>query len=97
MSSEIDKNNALKGQDKILEICTILGADKYVNAINGRELYESNMFEKRHINLCFLKSLEIEYKQFSDEFTKNLSIIDVLMFNSPQEISNHLKQFYFLK
>lgn len=97
LSSKIHKNNALKGQDKILEICTLLGANTYVNAINGRDLYESDIFEKREIDLYFLKSLEIEYKQFSNVFDKNLSIIDVLMFNSPQEVLNHLKKFDLLK
>lgn len=93
LSSEIDKNNVLKGQDKILEICTILGANTYVNAINGRNIYESDIFEKRNIDLYFLKSHEIEYKQFSDQFDRNLSIIDVLMFNPTREISKYLEKF----
>ena len=35
VSSEIDKNNALKGEEKVIEICNILGADEYVNPIGG--------------------------------------------------------------
>lgn len=35
LSSEIEKDNTLKGQEKILNICQILGADKYINPIGG--------------------------------------------------------------
>ena len=37
-SSDIPKDNGLKGQDKILEICSNLGAEEYYNAI-GEEIY----------------------------------------------------------
>lgn len=97
LSSEIDKNNALKGQNKILEICSILGADTYVNALGGMSLYDSDEFKKNNIDLFFLKPLDVEYKQSSDMFEKNLSIVDVLMFNSIDEIKYHLSQFEFLK
>ena len=97
LSSEIDKNNALKGQDKVLEICTILGADTYVNALGGMDLYETDAFKKNNMELFFLKPLDVGYKQFPGVFEKNLSIIDVLMFNSPDEVRNQLAQFELLK
>jgi hypothetical protein len=97
LSSEIDKNNALKGQDKVLEICSILGADTYMNALGGMSLYESGAFKKNNIDLFFLKTLDVEYKQFSCAFQKNLSIVDVMMFNSPDQIQNYLPQFELLK
>jgi hypothetical protein len=97
LSSEIDKNNALKGQDKILEICSILGADTYVNALGGMSLYASDVFKTNNIELFFLKTLDIEYIQFAGAFEKNLSIVDVLMFNSSDQIRHHLSQFELLK
>lgn len=97
LSSEIDKNNALKGQDKVLEICSKLGADTYVNALGGITLYDSNLFKKKNIDLFFLKLRDFEYKQFSGAFETNLSILDVLMFNSPGEIGKYLTQFELLK
>lgn len=36
MSSDIPKDNSLRGKDKILQICEILGADTYYNATVGR-------------------------------------------------------------
>ncbi len=41
----------------------------------------------------FIKSLPIEYKQFKHEFVPWLSIIDVLMFNSKEEINNFLDNY----
>ena len=45
------------------------------------------------IELKFLKSNVIEYKQFEDEFIPWLSIIDVLMFNSKNEVKNLLNEY----
>jgi hypothetical protein len=80
LSSNIEKNNELKGQDKVLEICRILGADHYINAIGGQKLYEASVFKKKGITLSFIKMGSVEYRQFDDIFKPNLSIIDVLMF-----------------
>ncbi|MDY0132863.1 MAG: WbqC family protein [Desulforegulaceae bacterium] len=97
LSSEIDKNNALKGQDKVLEICSKLGADTYVNALGGMALYDSDVFKKNNIDLYFLKPLDFEYQQFSGAFEKNLSIMDVLMFNSLHQIKLNLHDFKLVK
>lgn len=80
-SSAIKKNNDLTGQAKILEICKRLKATEYVNPIGGKELYSKEEFKNYNIDLYFLKTNEIAYEQFTNEFVPNLSIIDVLMFN----------------
>lgn len=92
-SSEIHKNNLLKAQEKILEICKILGASEYTNAIGGQNLYSKNKFKEKNIRLEFLKTEEIIYSQFNNEFQPDLSIIDVMMFNSKQEIKSMLNKF----
>jgi hypothetical protein len=96
VSSKINKNNNLKGQDKILEICKILGANKYYNAIGGKELYSYDIFKKERIKLSFLKMGMIEYKQFDNKFVPNLSIIDVMMFNEPNKIKKMLSLYELL-
>lgn len=93
LSSELKKNNNLKGQEKILHICELLGAKKYYNAFGGQELYSFYAFKSRNIELNFLKTNFIEYKQFENEFIPNLSLIDVMMFNSVSEIQKFLQQF----
>ena len=55
MSSEIVKNNGLKGENKIIDICLQLGANQYVNAIGGFELYTKENFRVKNIDLKFIK------------------------------------------
>lgn len=93
VSSTLDKDNELKAQDKVLEICELLGADEYYNAIGGRELYSFEDFEKRGIKLKFLKTDLIEYKQYDNEFQSNLSILDVMMFNSREDVAEMLNRY----
>ncbi len=92
-SSEIIKNNELKGENKILDICVQLGATNYINAIGGKDLYDSAHFSEKNIKLQFIKSEKIEYKQFKNEFIPWLSIIDVLMFNSKSDVVRMLNQY----
>lgn len=93
MSSDLDKDNTLAGQDKVLEICRILGATDYYNAIGGRELYSFTEFEKRGIKLHFLRRNEIRYRQFGDQFYPDLSIVDIMMFNSKKTVKDMLNEY----
>lgn len=93
LSSTIKKNNALKGEDKIIDICKILGTDTYINAIGGQELYNKERFQNENINLNFIKMRDIKYKQIGNNFVPNLSIIDVLMFNNKEKIKEMLKEY----
>jgi len=86
----------LKGMDKILEICKQEKADAYINPIGGLELYEKEVFKKQKIQLSFLKSAEITYRQNGNNFVPFLSIIDVMMFNEPGKISGLLDEFELL-
>ena len=89
-SSELVKNNKLKGQDKILDLCKVLKAKQYINVIGGRELYQKEMFSRENIELSFMKSKLLEYSQFREPFSANLSIIDVLMFNNKEKVRQYL-------
>lgn len=92
-SSGIEKNYTLKGQDKIIDICKRLNTKIYINPIGGQELYSKEIFKANNIDLFFLKPIIVEYKQFDNEFIPYLSIIDVMMFNSVNEIKNMLKSY----
>lgn len=93
VSSELNKNNELRGKEKVIHICKILGATDYINAIGGQSLYDYESFEKNEIQLNFLKTNDIIYEQYNNEFVPYLSIVDVLMFNSKEEVKNMLGQF----
>ena len=93
ISSALNKDSSLKGQDKVIHICNKLGATKYYNAIGGQELYSKDVFLQHHIELSFLKMNDINYRQFKHEFVPSLSIIDVMMFNSPENIHSMLDNY----
>lgn len=93
LSSAIEKDNSLKGQDKVLHINKVLGADIYINAIGGKKLYSKDKFEEKNIKLFFLQTGDIKYKQYNNEFIPNLSIIDVLMFNDKKKIQDFLNNY----
>jgi WbqC-like protein family len=91
ISSTLHKNNNLKNVEKVLHICDLMGASKYINAIGGKDLYDKEEFAKHNVELNFLKTKPISYKQFNDQFVPGLSIIDVIMFNSTEKIVEMLK------
>lgn len=92
-SSSLNINHELKGVNKVLGICNILNANNYINPIGGIELYNKKEFLKEGVTLNFLKSYQIKYHQFNIDFVPNLSIIDVMMFNSKEEIKEMLNKF----
>ena len=95
--SEIEGlDNSLKAIDRILNICKVLGATNLFNAIGGMELYDKDIFDQHNIKLNFVKTNTIEYKQFNNGFVPNLSILDVLMFNSVEDTNKLLNQYELL-
>jgi hypothetical protein len=93
-SSEILPSDTLKGQDRILALCRHEQTATYINPINGQGIYQREAFQAQGIDLRFLQTdPTLTYRQFGPGFTPHLSIIDVLMFNTPDETSTLLKQY----
>ncbi len=86
ISSTINTDHQLKAAEKVVAICKALNATDYINPIGGTELYNKEQFNKKNLQLHFLKTDSIVYKQFENEFIPFLSIIDVMMFNSKEEV-----------
>ena len=93
ISSQIGINHKLKGQDKVLALCTATGAGTYINTIGGVDLYSVEAFRERRIDLKFIRPIPFEYLQYGNAFVPWLSIIDVMMFNSVHEIQGQLTQY----
>jgi hypothetical protein len=90
ISSDIDIDHSLKAQEKVLALCKARNANTYINSIGGVDLYNKTIFKQNDIELNFIKSNSIQYKQFNDEFVPWLSIIDIMMFNSKDKIKEYL-------
>ncbi len=93
LSSDLEKNNRLKGSEKVIDIIKRQGAKTYINAIGGKTLYSKECFAQNGIDLFFLETKNIEYEQFTDDFVPNLSVIDVMMFNSQVQIREMLNEY----
>lgn len=76
----------LRKEERLLSICNEIGADHYVNASGGINLYEKSYFNKNGVYLSYIQNELSFYHQFGKQFVKGLSIIDVLMFNSSEEV-----------
>ena len=95
-SSGLDKDNSLKGQDRVLDICQRVGATDYTNPVGGVGLYHQAAFEARGITLRFLSAQDERYPQLGGQWIPFLSIIDVLMFNSRAEVQRLLGKYRLL-
>lgn len=74
--------------DRLIGIAKKESCKSYVNPISGSFLYEKDYFSTQGMELLFLKSGFVDYRQFNDQFIPQLSIIDVLMFNSVSYIKD---------
>lgn len=95
-TSEVYNNTDLSAQERVLDICRQEQASQYINVQGGKELYSKEAFAKEGIELLFIVPQKVEYKQYNEEFTPWLSIIDVLMFNNKAEIVNNILPKYAL-
>lgn len=93
LSSTYGIDSQTDRSDKVIALCNSVGATTFVNPIGGMALYSKDYFNKKGIELLFLKSRSVEYKQFGTGFIPWLSIIDVMMFNSKEEINDLLDQY----
>lgn len=96
-SSEIEGNNRFRGQNRIFDFCRRFDADICLNAKGGQTLYSFKDFREQGVQLKFLSCNSIVYKQFENPFVPNLSILDVIMFNSREKVIKLLDEYSFIE
>ena len=79
--------------DWALWVSKLLQATSYVNAPGGRELFDPQAFASHGIALQILEPQLVPYPQGSGPFIAGLSILDLLMWNSPQEVRQLISQY----
>lgn len=89
----IYNNSHLSAQDRVMDICLKEQASQYINVSGGMKLYSKDDFKNKGLKLSFIKSRDIRYKQFDNEFIPGLSIIDVMMFNDILQIKKFLNEY----
>lgn len=93
ISSTLNKDNRLRGQEKVLAICEELGATHYINVPGGKKLYDYDAFAHKRLQLSFIQPRLVPYCQFGNDFVPNLSIIDVMMFNNQEQCRKLLEEY----
>jgi hypothetical protein len=69
-----------------LNISLALGAEEYVNAPGGDGFFDRKKYDQHNLHLTFLATNMRRYDQKRAVFEPQLSILDVMMFNSRSEI-----------
>ena len=88
---KFDRNIIGGPGDWALSITKEIGGNVYINPPGGHTIFNEDKYKKHGIELRFLKANLTPYKQSKRAtFTPGLSIIDVLMFNGPDEIRTML-------
>lgn len=76
-----------------LNIAVAMGYDVYRNAVGGQTFFDRDKYLSNEIRLEFIKNRLHIYDQKREEFIPGLSIIDVLMWNSPKETLELIKDY----
>jgi hypothetical protein len=77
-----------------LNICkSMKEVTEYWNPPGGKSFFHKEKYMKEGIDLKFHEMKLIEYDQKRNKFEENLSIIDVMMFNSREKIQEMLDQY----
>lgn len=93
VSSTLAIDHSLKSQDKVIALVKAAGGDIYLNPIGGFDLYDPAGFKAQGLTLQFHKARPFSYPQYGNEFVPWLSVLDLMMFNSREQITGWLDNF----
>ncbi len=97
MSSSLEEPRSASGEARVIDTVKAIGGTEYVNSSGGSELYDTERFRLEGLQLFFLKPRMSAYPQGANEgFHPAMSIIDVMMYNSPQSITKMLGDYELL-
>jgi WbqC-like protein family len=95
MNLDIEEANA--PDEWALNICKALGNVKeYWNPPGGQSFFDKSKYDEASIDLKFQSIKLVDYNQKRETFEPGLSIIDVLMFNSQEEVNQMLDNYQLL-
>jgi len=93
VSSTVDIDHSLRSQDKVIALVKKTGGNIYLNPIGGFDLYDPSDFSAEGLTLQFHKARPFSYPQSGKEFVPWLSVLDLMMFNSREQVTGWLDNF----
>jgi hypothetical protein len=88
--SQLPLNHNLQSEERVLDICNHYNANRYVNALNGRKLYDPEHFKTHGIDLKFIQSQADFGKNNLPPEEQSLSILHLLMHMPRKDIIRQL-------
>jgi hypothetical protein len=76
--------------DWALRISEAVGAKEYINPPGGENLFNRSKFAESNVKLIIRNLPHLVYECPGYQFTPNLSVIDILMWNSPERVKAYL-------
>jgi hypothetical protein len=90
----LDIKEAMAPDEWALNICkTLKNVKEYWNPPGGRSFFDKSKYDRAGIDLKFQTVDLPAYNQNRENFEPGLSIIDVIMFNSPEEVNKMLDNY----
>lgn len=93
LSSSLTYDRSESAAGKLISICKLFNSDNYINSIGGVSLYNKDYFSLQGINLEFIKKENTIYTQCKNDFIDNLSMLDVMMWCSKEDVIKLLGQY----
>lgn len=91
LSSILDPQHQLRGQERIIYLNKLLDAGTYLNLPGGQELYDKKSFAAEALDLVFIDTTQhLKYEQPFGYKINQLSIIDASMCVSKTDIQQEL-------
>lgn len=97
VSSEIESFPDAKGKERVWSICRDLNAKTYINPPGGRDLYNHEDFAEKGIDLKFMAPNLNHYHQVRSGFASGLSIVDLILSISRNELIDRVRSNYTLQ
>lgn len=79
-----------------LRVCQAVGADEFINPCGGACILDPGYYWANGVKLTFQSYKYMVYDTGKYQFEPNLSIIDVMMWNTPEEIKHYLDTYHLL-
>ncbi|MBP3984519.1 WbqC family protein [Pseudoxanthomonas helianthi] len=93
-SSEFSpETHGMEKSQRLIEITKKSNGSRYVNTPGGKKLYDRLHFLEHGVALSFLRPEIMEYRQYGDLFVPGLSVIDLMMFNTPERIRDMIANY----
>ncbi|HEX5757393.1 MAG TPA: WbqC family protein, partial [Arenimonas sp.] len=90
-ASRFEIDPALRGEQRIIELCRRIGATQYINPVGGLDIYHGRAFAAAGIRLSFLRT-RCEPRTIGDEYV-HLSILHDLIVDGIDACRERLPNF----